>query len=387
MKKALFIYPHNFLLKDMGTNVRVYNIAAYLKEKGFQIDLFAMKNFCSVFPENIYENSDDIVTNFYLYDFNKIRINLRMEKALRFIKKITIERLGCKLNAELQNWVDTGLKSIFKDILQNQYDYIVMFYLYTGKLLDDIEIKAKKINFMEDFLSIVHYNDEPNHNVGASINSEVKMCHNFDEIAFISFDEKIFFEKLLPSTTKCYFIPHIMQPRNRNITGEHTVDVLFIGHDNTYNINGMKWFFTNVYPFIESDIMIHIGGNICKHIPDGYTNVKKLGFVENIEELYNQTKVSICPLLNGTGLKIKVAEAMNCGIPVVCTSRGVDGLPDKTRNGCLVTDDPKEFAAHINRLCRDEQFRLQCAHETSAYVDACLHYDKISKSLNQIFDI
>ena len=78
---------------------------------------------------------------------------------------------------------------------------------------------------------------------------------------------------------------------------------------------------------------------------------------------------------------------MNHGIPVVCTARGVDGFPDKTRNGCLVTDDPKEFASYINSLCTDEQLRLRFANEVAVYADMCFGYGKTTKTLNQIFDI
>jgi len=387
MKKALFIYPHNFLMQNMGTNVRVYNIAAYLKEKGFQIDLFALKNFCSPsFPENVGEDGDQLVTHFYLYDFKKTQKYLRSKKYINVLKKITAN-FGCACTADPQDWVDPGMKTMFGGILKNAYDYIVMFYIYTGNLLNERKIKAKKIYFMEDFLSVTHYLDGSNKNIGSSIESEIRTCKYFDKIAFISFDEKNFFEKILPSSVKCYFIPHIMKSRRQDSTAARTLDVLFLGHDNPYNIDGMNWFFSNVYPHIDAHITIHVGGSVREYIPDGYPNVKKLGFVENVEDLYRQAKVSICPLLNGTGMKIKVVEAMKFGVPVVCTLRGIDGLPDKTCNGCRVTDDPREFAAYINTLCADEQFRLRCASDVAAYADRCLGYDKTTKTLNQIFDI
>ena len=320
---------------------------------------------------------------FYIYDFKKILTPLRINRVKRIIEK----KFGCSFNRGLENWVTLGMKSMFKNILKNNYDFIVMFYLYTGKLLDNVEIKAKKINFMEDFLSITHFHNNSNMNIGASINSEIQMCCNFDEIAFISSDEKFFFQKLLPPKVNCHFVPHIMQANKGEIAKEKILDVLFLGHKNLYNIEGIEWFLANVHQHIAPDITIYIGGNICDYIPDGYNNVKKLGFVENIDELYKKTKVCICPLLNGTGMKIKVVEAMNYGIPVVCTSRGVDGFPDKTRNGCLVTDDPRRFALQINSLCKDESFYTQCAHDVSAYANEYLSYEKNVETLDRIFDV
>jgi glycosyltransferase involved in cell wall biosynthesis len=238
---------------------------------------------------------------------------------------------------------------------------------------------------MEDFLSVQHYVNGSNKNIGASINSEIQMCHNFDEIAFISFDEKNFFEKILPSEINCHFLPHIMPPYQKRFTDEQTFDVLFLGHNNKSNIDGINWFIANVLKFIKPEIKIYIGGRVCEYIPDGYPNVTKLGFVENIEEIYKKTRISFCPLLNGTGMKIKVVEAMNFGIPVVCTSRGVDGLPDKNHNGCLVTDDPREFASYINRLYTDESFHQQCAQEVASYASECFSYKRTVKVLDKIF--
>ncbi len=37
-------------------------------------------------------------------------------------------------------------------------------------------------------------------------------------------------------------------------------------------------------------------------------------------------------------------------LPVVCSTSGVDGLPDKHHNGCLVSGNAEQMAADIDRL-------------------------------------
>ncbi len=44
---------------------------------------------------------------------------------------------------------------------------------------------------------------------------------------------------------------------------------------------------------------------------------------------------------------------MTYGLPVVCNSRGVDGLPNKTDNGCMVADDEQAFCDSIVMLLND----------------------------------
>ena len=95
---------------------------------------------------------------------------------------------------------------------------------------------------------------------------------------------------------------------------------------------------------------VHIFGKICEAIIAEYQNVVKHGIVENLDEVYKNTRITICPMLSGTGVKIKVIESLSKNIPVVTTTRGVDGLMNKTNNGCFVTDHADEFADIINKL-------------------------------------
>jgi len=60
-------------------------------------------------------------------------------------------------------------------------------------------------------------------------------------------------------------------------------------------------------------------------------------------------------MLTGTGLKIKVVEALSYALPVVCNERGLDGLLNKTNNGCMVTNSETEFAAFIDQLLTDKK--------------------------------
>ena len=90
-------------------------------------------------------------------------------------------------------------------------------------------------------------------------------------------------------------------------------------------------------------------------------------------------------MLSGTGIKVKVVEALAAGLPVVCTSRGMDGLPDKIRNGCLVSDEPFEFAKNITALLNDhELYNRQAEAAKDLIVN---HFSKrvIYRELDKLF--
>jgi len=60
----------------------------------------------------------------------------------------------------------------------------------------------------------------------------------------------------------------------------------------------------------------------------------------------------VCPILAGSGVRVKLLEAFAAGIPVVSTHLGAEGLADKDGEICALADDPEGFAAHVVRLLR-----------------------------------
>jgi len=68
------------------------------------------------------------------------------------------------------------------------------------------------------------------------------------------------------------------------------------------------------------------------------------GFVEDIREALARYAVFVCPVLNGSGVRVKLLEAFAAGIPSVSTFIGAEGLARKDGEFCLLSDDPEEFA-------------------------------------------
>ncbi len=65
------------------------------------------------------------------------------------------------------------------------------------------------------------------------------------------------------------------------------------------------------------------------------------GFVTDLAPLFARVTASLAPLCFGTGIKIKILEALAAGVPVIGTRIALDGIPasDDGQDGCLVEDD------------------------------------------------
>jgi glycosyltransferase involved in cell wall biosynthesis len=80
--------------------------------------------------------------------------------------------------------------------------------------------------------------------------------------------------------------------------------------------------------------------------------------------------VFVCPILSGSGVRVKLLEAFAAGIPAVSTQMGAEGLADKDGDFCALADDAASFASHIVKLLRDPEGAAQMAERARAEVVA-----------------
>ena len=116
-----------------------------------------------------------------------------------------------------------------------------------------------------------------------------------------------------------------------------------------------------------------------------FPNIQKVPFAADLTDYYNSSKIVICPMFSGTGLKIKVIEALSFGIPVVTNERGLDGLFNKTKNGCLVTNNHEKFAGFINELFENAIFYNMITLQAQHYFLENHHSEIVQEKLDTIF--
>jgi glycosyltransferase involved in cell wall biosynthesis len=139
---------------------------------------------------------------------------------------------------------------------------------------------------------------------------------------------------------------------------KQSYDFLFVGSNSDPNVDGLIWFLENSWPIIHEQrpSSLLIQGNITrnpkiKRAVDravGKANITLQGFVKDLNEVYAGSGVVLCPIRYGTGMKIKVVEAMSYGMPIVATSAALEGIDLEL--GLMPIDDPFQFAAQSVKL-------------------------------------
>jgi len=142
--------------------------------------------------------------------------------------------------------------------------------------------------------------------------------------------------------------------------GREPRTLLFLGswrHDP--NRIAVDWFMRHVMPLIsaeEPDVKLTVVGSDppAEHLYADYaTHMEMLGFVEDVREPLGRYSLFVCPILSGSGVRVKLLEAFAAGIPVVSTRVGAEGLGSNDGEFCALADDAAGFATRVVGLLRD----------------------------------
>ena len=89
--------------------------------------------------------------------------------------------------------------------------------------------------------------------------------------------------------------------------------------------------------------------------------VELLGFVEDVREPLARYAVFVCPILSGSGVRVKLLEAFAAGIPVVSTRGRRRRTGAQGRRILPLADDPAEFAERVLELLDDPRAAAEMA--------------------------
>jgi glycosyltransferase involved in cell wall biosynthesis len=129
-----------------------------------------------------------------------------------------------------------------------------------------------------------------------------------------------------------------------------------------HNVKGLDWFVSEVLPRVRKelpDVNLVLPG---KHLPERFrtgsvSGVTAPGYVPMMQPYYHSAALFVCPLFVGSGVRIKIMEAMAAGLPVVATRVGAEGVTATEQDGLIISDDPSVQAQKILECLQDPERR------------------------------
>jgi glycosyltransferase involved in cell wall biosynthesis len=118
------------------------------------------------------------------------------------------------------------------------------------------------------------------------------------------------------------------------------------------NLEGIQWFLDNVWKkihYLYPDLVFRIAG---RNMPETLKrlqmqNVEIVGEVVDARLFMQENGILIVPLWSGSGIRIKIIEAMATGKVVITTSIGLEGIMAIDRKHVLIADTPEMFVEAV----------------------------------------
>jgi succinoglycan biosynthesis protein ExoO len=132
--------------------------------------------------------------------------------------------------------------------------------------------------------------------------------------------------------------------------------VLFVGSNTLPNLDAINWLIKDVWPEViksRPGARLQVAGSCCVGVTGGSEGVELLGRVDNLDKIYTTAGVVVSPLRLGTGLKIKLVEALGHGKAVIATETTLQGVKSMLTKSVRQADTKDGFVAALLDLLDD----------------------------------
>ncbi len=196
------------------------------------------------------------------------------------------------------------------------------------------------------------------------LNYEVRICRQFHRIACMTDEDRELLGRFVSSAT-LRTIP--IGVDSKHFSPRQTAElrpgsrILFVGnYRHPPNADAVYFFAEEVLPRIrelvpEAEFSV-VGGNTSlldlKRL-DPSRGIRVVGYVDDIRTAYEGATVFVAPIRTGTGMRVKILEALSMGMAVVATRLAAQGFQTQTDPVLLVADDPESLAAETVRVLKD----------------------------------
>ena len=300
------------------------------------------------------------------YDFTPVRIPHKawlyeelLPKNLAFVKHVSNLVDECNIDivqCEMLCNVTMGL--MLPDRVRK-----VFVHHELGWVVHELELLKQKGDAFEQKLYLDYYRM-----------CEVALLNCYDDIITLSeIDSKKLKEAGVTSQIHTS-LAVVNTSQNHLVTTKGCQLLSFVGPEyNLPNVDGLKWFFANVWDRLKGYDMSYrmqvIGKWSEKTIAEAVgerNDVEFLGYVDDLAAVLKDT-IMVVPINIGSGIRMKILEAAALGVPFVTTSVGVEGIPARNGEDCFIADTPEAFADAVVKL-RDEKLRKQFAENANRMV-------------------
>jgi len=223
---------------------------------------------------------------------------------------------------------------------------------------------------------------------------EAAICELFNKCIMITKDDEKKIKEMNARVRTCvipagvdtsYFYPLEIKEEPYSIISVASMDWL-------PNVESILWFCRDIFPLLKKQIrqakLYIVGKNpptSIKRLQD--SDVVVTGFVEDVREYISRSAVFIVPLKTGSGIRVKILNAMAMARPIVSTSVGCQGIDVTDGKNIYVADDAEGFAGRVVDLLSDKEKRRQLGEEGLHLVEGKYRWPRIAEQMENQYSL
>lgn len=305
----------------------------------------------------ITERNLDIIKNYFknnlfLYGVKRNKFNLKIINFIIDLYYFTIGGLDKLQLREIQNIISnnsiniviidsTCLGKITKYIKKHNLDVKIVVISHNFEPKSYFDNYKLTFNFLYLFRSLV------------CLYNEYLACLYANHIITTTTHDLRLYKKIYNRNINNDIVIPVSVNKNQDYSINKTFSKtgLFVGSWFPPNIHGIKWFISNVLPYIDSKLIVVGSGmdNLLPYIPQKLMHKVEINdFVSDLSPYYHKADYIISPIFYGSGMKVKIAEALEYNKSIFCTLHshiGYEIYP--THNKLVVCNSANDFINSI----------------------------------------
>lgn len=299
---------------------------------------------------------------FHEFDFNSLQSKNRYVNYLSIFRK----------NARLLELLD-------KIITENRIDAVLIDYLFYGQYIQYFRSRGIPVIYDTHNVQSHYALQMPSETLRNKISGLIEYLAYYiheqvyfrkaDAIIAVSEHDSRYYKRYIPGN-KVFVIPNFLIEKDYILTelqkGEYVIMTGQFGA--LQNITGLRWFLENIWSdesFRTKQLFVAGLGSdtVLQQIKaaGAFTNIKAMGSVDDLKPLIAAAKVSIVPLLQGSGTRLKCIESMALGTQLLSTTKGAEGI---VHEGTIeIADTPETFIRVLNEILDGKIDHTEKAYE------------------------
>ncbi len=389
--KILFISRWYPFPPDNGSKIRIFNLLKYLSAC-HEVDLIS-------FVSETVTNEQMVAMNGYFNRVNTIPYRSFQPGRLKALAGFFSPKPRSVIdtyNANLQRCVEQASQERRYDVvIASQIDMAPYALVVPDaiKVFEEVELTTlyegfarqthplKKLRYGLTWWKLAHYTAD--------------LLNAFDACTVVSKGEAERVRQVAPDFQPVEVVPNGVDVGHYEGNFDSPeIDTLIYSGALTYkaNFDAVDFFLHEIFPLIQTErpqVKLFITGKIDGvpiHRLPANKGVIFTGYLDDIRPRLTQSWVSVVPLREGGGTRLKILEALAAGTPVVATSKGAEGLDLTPEKEILIANDPADFAAVVLRLLQNPGLRETLSCNGRSAVAARYDWQMIGQQFNEFVE-